>query len=73
MLKIYSDIIAKIVLSPTKTFMLDYCYNACIPRIKEKVVEMAINSSGIRDTARVLNINKNTVISILKSKEESLV
>ncbi len=58
---------------PTQTFMLDYRYNACVPGIKEKVVEMAINSSGIRDTARVLNINKNTVISILKSKEESLV
>ena len=58
---------------PTKIFMLDYCYNACTPGIKEKVVEMAINSSGIRDTARVLSINKNTVSSILKSKEESLV
>ncbi|MEQ1546381.1 IS1 family transposase, partial [Methyloglobulus sp.] len=28
--------------------------------------EMAINSSGIRDTARVIKINKNTVISTLK-------
>jgi hypothetical protein len=27
---------------------------------------MAINGSGIRDTARVLKINKNTVISTLK-------
>ncbi len=43
---------------PTQTFMLDYRYNACVPGIKEKVVEMAINSSGIRDTARVLKINK---------------
>jgi IS1 family transposase/transposase-like protein len=58
---------------PTITFMLDYCYNACVPGVKEKVVEMAINSSGIRDTARVLKIDKNTVISILKSKEDSLV
>jgi len=30
------------------------------------VVEMAINGSGIRDTGRVLGINKNTVISTLK-------
>ena len=58
---------------PTITFMLDYRYNACAPGIKEKVVEMAINSSGIRETARVLKIDKNTVISILKSKEDSLV
>jgi hypothetical protein len=58
---------------PTVTFMLNYRYNACAPGIKEKVVDMAINSSGIRDTARVLKIDKNTVISILKSKEDSLV
>ncbi|MCK5830132.1 MAG: hypothetical protein KAH20_07485 [Methylococcales bacterium] len=28
----------------------------------ERIVEMAINESGIRDTTRVLKINKNTVI-----------
>ncbi len=50
----------------TKTFMQDYRYKAYEPGIKEKIVEMAINSSGIRDTARVLKINKNTVISTLK-------
>jgi len=51
---------------PTKTFMLNYRYRAYEPGIKAQVVEMAINSSGIRDTARVLKINKNTVISTLK-------
>ncbi len=50
----------------TQTFMLDYCYKACEPGITEKIVEMAINGSGIRDTARVLKINKNTVINALK-------
>jgi len=50
----------------TKTFMLAYRYKACEPGIKEQVVDMAINGSGIRDTARVLKINKNTVISTLK-------
>ncbi|MCF7967298.1 MAG: hypothetical protein K9L79_17425 [Methylobacter tundripaludum] len=29
-------------------------------------MDMSINGSGIRDTARVLKINKNTVISTLK-------
>jgi len=29
---------------------------------------MAINGSGIRDTARVLTIDKNTVISTLKKR-----
>ena len=46
--------------------MLAYRYKACEPGIEEQVVEMAINGSGIRDTARVLKINKNTVISTLK-------
>jgi DNA-binding transcriptional regulator LsrR (DeoR family) len=34
---------------------------------------MAINSSGIRDTARVLKINKNTVIRTLKKKQNNIV
>jgi transposase-like protein len=53
----------------TKTFMLAYRYKACRPGIKEQVVEMAISGSGIHDTARVLKINKNTVISTLKKVE----
>jgi len=53
----------------TKAFMLAYRYKACSPGIKEQVVEMAINGSGIRDTARILKINKNTVISTLKKVE----
>ena len=53
----------------TKTFMLAYRYKACRPGIKEQVVKMAINGSGIRDTARILKINKNTVISTLKKVE----
>ena len=41
--------------------------------VKAKIVEMAINGSGIRDTARVLCIHKDTVINELKKKESSLV
>ena len=53
----------------TKTFMLDYDYKACEYGMTERIVEMAINGSGIRDTARVLKINKNTVISRLKKRK----
>ena len=42
----------------TKSFMLEYRYKAYEPDIKKQVVEMAINGSGIRDTSRVLGINK---------------
>ena len=58
---------------PTMTFMLEYRYRAYEPGIKQQAVEMAINGSGIRDTARVLKINKNTVISTLKKKSSDLV
>ena len=36
----------------------------------KKIVNMAINTSGFRDTVRVLGINKNTVISTLKKKKK---
>jgi len=50
----------------TKSFMLEYRYRAYEPGIKAQLVDMAINGSDIRDTARVLKIDKNTVISTLK-------
>ena len=56
----------------THTFMLEYCYKACEPGIKEKIIDMAINASGIRDIARVLGIDKNTVINQLKKKKKIL-
>jgi transposase-like protein len=52
----------------TKTFKLSYRYKACKVGIKEKIIEMAINGSGVRDTGRVLQINKNTVIKTLKKR-----
>ena len=57
----------------TKTFMLKYRYRAYEPGIKEKVIDMAINGSGIRDTGRVLKIDKNTVINTLKNRADSVV
>ncbi len=50
------------------TFMLSYRYKAYEPGVKTQAVEMALNGSGIRATARVLKINKGTVISALKKK-----
>ena len=52
--------------------MQRYRYKAYEPGIKKQVIEMAINGSGIRDTARVLHINKNTVIATLKKKKKEL-
>jgi transposase-like protein len=53
----------------TKTFMQKYRYKASEPGIKKQGVEMAIKGSGIRETARVLHLNKNTVIATLKKKK----
>ena len=51
------------------TFLFDYSYNGYLPEIKKKIIEMALNGSGIRDTARVLKIGRNTVISELKKRK----
>ena len=49
-----------------KTFLFEYTNQGCLPEIQTKIVDMAINGSGIRDTSRVLNISTTTVISTLK-------
>ncbi len=54
-------------------FLLDYSYRACLPGVKKQVLDMAINGSGIRDTARVLNIPRTTILNTLKKKEKNLV
>jgi transposase-like protein len=54
-----------------RTFLLDYSYAGQSPEIKEQIVEMAINASGIRDTARVLHVSPTTVINELKKKNLS--
>jgi transposase-like protein len=39
-----------------------------LPEVKEQIVEMAMNASGIRDTARVLHVSPTTVINELKKR-----
>jgi len=51
-----------------RTFLLDYSYAGQSPDVKEQIIDMAMNASGIRDTARVLKISPTTVISELKKK-----
>ena len=54
-----------------KTFQLEYKNNACRPGTKEKIVEMAMNGAGTRDTGRVLRISKDTVTAVLKKRKNS--
>ena len=51
-----------------RSFVLDPAYKGRLPQIKEQVLDMALNGSGIRDTARVLKISATTVIHELKKK-----
>jgi transposase-like protein len=49
-----------------KYFQYEFHYNACKPGVKEQIIELTMNSSGVRDISRTLLINKNTVIAVLK-------
>jgi transposase-like protein len=51
---------------PRRIFLLQYHDRGRIPEIRRQVVDMALNGSGVRDTARVLRISPATVIAVLK-------
>jgi insertion element IS1 protein InsB len=53
---------------PCYSFQLDLIYNGRSPEVKDQIIDMALNGSGIRDTARVLKISTATVINELKKK-----
>jgi transposase-like protein len=55
-----------------KTFILDYTHQGHSPGIKEQIIDMAMNGSEVRDTARVLNISPGTVINEIKKKNPVL-
>jgi transposase-like protein len=49
-----------------RTFILDYADPGQSRQVKEQIVDMAMNGSGIRDTARVLHVSTSTVIQEFK-------
>lgn len=53
------------------TFILNYTYRGYLPEVKQQIADMAVNGSGIRDTARVLKISPTTVIEDLKKRSAS--
>ena len=53
------------------TFIQQYSYRAYRPEVREQIADMALNGSGIRDTARVLQISPTTVIETLKKKSKA--
>ena len=53
-------------------FILNYTSLGRQPGIANKIIDMAMNASDTRDTARVLGISPATVIGTLKGQEERL-
>ena len=56
----------------TGSFLLDYRYQGRLPEVKHQIIDRSLNASGVRDTARVLRISTDTVLSELKKKEAAL-
>jgi transposase-like protein len=56
----------------TDSFLLDYRNRGCLSEVKELIVDMSLNASGVRDTVRSLHISTDTVLSELKKKEPVL-
>ena len=54
-----------------RTFLLDYSYTGQSLEVKDQIIDMAMNASGIRDTARVLKISPTTVIKELKKRNRT--
>jgi transposase-like protein len=51
-----------------RIFLLQYHNTGWVPEGKQQMVDMALNGSGIRDTARVLGVSPTTVMTTLKKK-----
>ena len=56
----------------TGSFLLHYRNRGCLPEVKQQIIDMSLNASGVRDTARSLHISPTTVLSALKKKEAGL-
>jgi IS1 family transposase/transposase-like protein len=54
------------------SFLIDYRNRGCLPEVKQLIIDMSLNASGVRDTARSLHISTDTVLSELKKKEPAL-
>src|SRR5262245_55158253 len=54
-----------------RIFLLQYQDRGRAPEVRRQVVDMAINGSGIRDTARGLGLSPTTVIAVIKKSHRA--
>ena len=55
-----------------RQFITDYTYLGWVPAVRELIVPLTLNSSGIRDIARVLLLSPNTVLKTIRSTAATL-
>ena len=55
-----------------QSFLLEYRHQGRLPEVKQQSIDMSLNASGVRDTARVLHISPDTVLRELRQKEAAL-
>ena len=54
------------------SFLLDSGNRGCLPEVQQQIIDMRLNASGIRETARALPICPHTVLRARKKKEAVL-
>lgn len=54
----------------SRTFVQTYTHKARDPLVKEQIIQMVLNGAGVRDTARVLGVNRNTASAQFKKRNE---
>ena len=52
-----------------RTFILNPSYPGRTATVKQQIVEMTLNGSGVRDISRVLHVSTRTVIAELKKTQ----
>lgn len=55
-----------------QSFLLDYSYQGRLPEVKHQMIDRRLNTSGVRDTARVLHISTDTVLRERRKNEAVL-
>jgi transposase-like protein len=53
---------------PRTIFLLQYQDKRRLPAVKQQIVDMTLNGSGVRDIVRVLGVSSATVVEVLKTK-----